>query len=126
MLLLGPSLGPGFVSAVKLVPKLGICVCLLPQQWDYKCISPRFVPFHLGSSRLQSELLTDCFLSPQLLGYCFGKYEKPNLNTTARKSRTEVPWAEAEPILPLACPLLGHLVGLCEMTKPFQLAEPMR
>lgn len=127
MLLLGtgPSLGPRFVSAAKLTPTLGNVTLSASPAMGLQMHATTLCPF-LGSSCLQSELLTDYFLSLQLLGHCFGKYEKPNFNTTAKQSRTEVTRAEAEPILPFACSLLGHLAGLCEMTKPFQLAELMR
>lgn len=127
MLLLGtgPSLGPRFASAVKLISTLGNVPLSASPAMGLQMHATTLCPF-LGSSCLQNELLTDWFLSPQLFGYCFGKYEKPNLITTARQSRMEVPPAETESILSFACLLLGHLVGLCEMTKPFQLVELMR
>lgn len=60
-------------------------------------------------------------LSPQPLEYCFGNYETIHLSTAGRRSSMEIPWEDAEPMLPFAGPFLSHLAGWCELVKPFQL-----
>lgn len=63
---------------------------------------------------------------PQMLFWKIWKihfFPYVNHSTANRHSRMETPQEETEPGLPIACPILGHLVGMCGMAKPYQLSK---
>lgn len=106
----------GFARVARLVPNLWKVTVSASAALGsgHNCRPPCLVLLSRGSSCLQSELFSHCFIFPAPRVSFFGKHEKPNSSlfySTTDTASLKNPGMDRA-CVPSACPLLGHLAGL--------------